>query len=527
LVFPPINKPVLYDCIGKTTIFSQNTYIGIGAKKSRPPAEVGFPVRYLRQPGLKGGLLKQSIHGYAINSSYPENSRESAMQEERIQSQKVDVLVIGGGIAGVAAAAALSQLNLEILIIEPGTAIGRRLAGELIHPPGIEGLRQLGLLAEPSKLGAPVQGFAVFPSGKEESDTVVLPYGEMRGRTPHGFAIEHSTLKKHLLETVQGLPGVSVWLGARVTKMEGGQGRPFVGVVRDEAGETRLVEARLILGADGPMSQVRKMVGIPHVTQRYSGMMGVEVGDAHLPNKGYGNIFLNPAGVSYAYAIGRGRARVMFEVLKGADPEESIRTHLKSFPPDFRRDVEQELAAGKPLAAANYCIIPDRSVKANVALVGDARGCCHPLTASGITAAVKDAFILRDALRESNLDVPAALRQYARVCGRLQLTRRTLAEELREAFLAETPEALLLSQCIFSYWRSSPRGRMRSMALLSTLDSSIVSLATQYMLVALHAFRLLPCWFRNKAIGAWHRGVFKFLYKSLVFQRAAISQRLG
>ncbi|MGZ8247316.1 MAG: FAD-dependent oxidoreductase [Methylomagnum sp.] len=449
------------------------------------------------------------------------------MQENKLNTENVDVLVIGGGIAGAAAAAALSQLGMRILIVEPGSAHGRRLAGELVHPPGIDGLYQLGLLNEDAGLGAAVQGFAVFPFGQEQTDPVVLPYGEIHGRHPHGLAIEHSLLKKRLLDTVQGFAGVSVRMGARVVSMDAEPGQPYAAVVRDENGETSRIEARLILGADGPMSQVRKMTGIAHATQRYSGMMGVEVDDTRLPNKGFGNIFLNPAGVSYAYAIGEGRARVMFEVLKGADSDESIRTHLQAFPADFRADVEAELAAGKPLAAANYCIVPELSVKANLALIGDARGCCHPLTASGITAAVKDAFVLRDALRDNQLDVPAALRQYARVCGRLQLTRRTLAEELREAFLAETPEALLLSQCIFSYWRSSPVGRQRSMALLSTLDSSILSLATQYLVVASHALRLLPTWIKSHGLNVWGRGVLMFLSKSFAFQRAALVQRLG
>ncbi len=453
------------------------------------------------------------------------------MQEkEMVMREDVDVLIAGGGIAGAAAAAALAPLGLKILIIEPGPSHGRRLAGELIHPPGIDGLRQLGLLSEVSDLGSPVQGFAVFPFSQEEEATdecqsaVLLPYGEARGSDTRGQAIEHRLLKDHLLETVQGFSGVTVWIGARVTQMEESGDREYTAVVRTDDGETR-VRAKLMIGADGPMSQLRKMIGITHVTQRYSGMMGVEVDDANLPHKGFGNIFLNPAGVSYAYGIGQGRARVMFEILKGADSKESIQVHLNSFPPTFRHDVEQVLAEGKPLAAANYCIIPATSVKGNVALVGDARGCCHPLTASGITAAVKDALVLRDALKEAKLDVPAALRQYARVCGRLQLTRRTLAEELREAFLAETPEALLLSQCIFSYWRSSPAGRVRSMALLSSLDSSIFSLAYQYGLVALQAFRLLPQWIRNRALIAWHRGVLLFLYKSFKFQQSALQQR--
>lgn len=449
---------------------------------------------------------------------------------EMLEPEVVDVVIAGGGVAGVAAAAALSQLDLKVLIIEPGPSFGRRLAGELIHPPGIEGLRQLGLLDEDAPLGSPVKGFAIYPSSKTEgTDCMVLPYGESHGKHRHGFAIEHSLLKEQMLERAQRLPGVSARIGERVTGMEEEESGHYAAVVSTENGERR-IKARLIIGADGPMSQIRKMVGITHETQRYSGMMGAEIDDAHLPHVDYGNIFLNPAGVAYAYAIGGGRARVMFEVLKDADWKESIKSHLSFFPEGLRNAVEQHLAENKPLAAANFCIVPQTSIKRNFALVGDARGCCHPLTASGITAAVKDAQILRDALRDTRtdgrFDFAAALKRYARIGDRLQLTRRTLAEELREAFLAQTSEAQLLNQCIFSYWRNSPVGRRRSMALLSTLDSSIFSLASQYALVALHAFRLLPRWFAEKEFIAWNKGVYKLLIKSLEFQHTALSQWL-
>jgi len=448
------------------------------------------------------------------------------MQGKIVHHEDIDVLIAGGGVAGSAAAAALSQVGLRILIIEPDAAQGRRLAGELIHPPGIEGLCQLGLLSDRSMPGSPVKGFAIFPADKDDpASSITLRYGERPGIRHLGRAIEHRILKNHLLETVQRFPGVTVWLGARVIWIEGNPNGPFTAVVRWNDGEMR-IRPRLILGADGPMSRVRKMIGISHETRRYSGMMGIEVEDTHLPNSGYGNIFLNSAGVAYAYAIGEGRARVMFEILKGADSNESIKTHLSLFPSLFRLDIERALAMSKPLAAANFCIVPSASTQGNAALVGDARGCCHPLTASGITAAVKDALILRDALREMNLDVTAALHRYSRRCGRLELTRRTLAEELREAFLAQTPEALLLRECIFSYWHTSDKARVRSMALLSTVDSSIFSLATQYGTVALQAFRLLPHWFLEKAVVDWHRGVLRLVHKSLAFQYAAIRQWL-
>ena len=436
----------------------------------------------------------------------------------------VDVLIAGGGVAGSAAAAALSPLGLKILIVEPKASHGRRLAGELIHPPGIDGLKQLGLLDENSGIGSEIRGFSLFPYDPdlEQKESVTLPSSEVEGLTHGGMAIEHQSLKEHLLEKVKTFPGVDVWMGGRVTSIEKTEGGDdYSTIVTSEAGSTR-VNARLIIGADGPMSQVRKMTGIPHETHRYSGMLGVEVDDTHLPTPGYGNIFLNPLGISYAYSVSKGRARVMFEILRGDDSKESIREHLKFFPSPFRDDIEAAMAEDKPLAAANYRIVPQSNVKANIALLGDARGCCHPLTASGITTAVKDALSLRDALVASNFDFHAALRKYAIAAGRVQLTRRTLSEELREAFLSHTNEAKLLNECIFSYWNNNPKGRAHSLALLSTLDSSILSMGAQFVLVVMQAFRLLPSQIRQGKLGSWSLSMLKLAFKSLSIPQTAV-----
>jgi squalene monooxygenase len=445
-------------------------------------------------------------------------------EAQAMNEMDVDVLIAGGGVAGSAAAAALSPLGLKILIVEPKASHGRRLAGELIHPPGIDGLKQLGLLDENSGIGSEIRGFSLFPydPDQEHKESVTLPYSEVEGLTHGGMAIEHQSLKEHLLEKVKTFPGVEVWMGGRVTRIEKtDDGQDFCTIVTSETGSTR-VSARLIIGADGPMSQVRKMTGIPHETHRYSGMLGVEVDDTHLPTPGYGNIFLNPLGISYAYSVSQGRARVMFEILRGDDSKESIREHLKFFPAPFRDDIEAAMAEDKPLAAANYRIVPQSNVKANIALLGDARGCCHPLTASGITTAVKDALSLRDALVAANFDFHAALRKYAIAAGRVQLTRRTLSEELREAFLSHTNEAKLLNECIFSYWNNNPKGRAHSLALLSTLDSSILSMGAQFVLVVMQAFRLLPSQIRQGKLGSWSISMLKLAFKSLSIPQTAV-----
>src|SRR5439155_22319279 len=65
---------------------------------------------------------------------------------ERPPEHSVDALVAGGGMAGASAAATLSAMRWNVLLVEPGLDPAKRLAGELIHPPGVSDLAELGLL---------------------------------------------------------------------------------------------------------------------------------------------------------------------------------------------------------------------------------------------------------------------------------------------------------------------------------------------------------------------------------------------
>src|SRR5579862_2127020 len=109
-------------------------------------------------------------------------------------SDQFDVVIAGGGVAGASAAAALTEFGYRVLIVEPGVSPSRRLAGELIHPPGVADLTELGLL-DPGKrcIGVPVRGFAVFPDANRDR-VFRLDYAETPGRAAEGCSAEHGVL---------------------------------------------------------------------------------------------------------------------------------------------------------------------------------------------------------------------------------------------------------------------------------------------------------------------------------------------
>jgi squalene monooxygenase len=398
-----------------------------------------------------------------------------------------DVVVAGAGVAGVSVAAALQEFGHRVLLVEPGLDSAKRLAGELIHPPGASDLDELALLAPLEKAGvAPVLGFAVSPEAS--AAPYLLPYGEIPGVQRSGFAIDHAVLSATLLDVAARLPHVTLWRDARVTALDLGAPEAATVTVTRPSGVIG-VRARLVVAADGGTSTVRRLAAIHHRRVRLSHMVGVQVA-GEVPSPGYGNVFLGGPAPVLAYAIGPGSARVMFDVPGNPHGVQAVRrdpAFLGALPPAFRERVRAALDAQPPLVGANYSIVPAAVTAGRLVLVGDAAGCCHPLTATGLSVCTRDALRLRQALRAAHGDVPRALAAYARARGGPQRTRVALADALYRAFAGQSEEMHLLRDGVLRFWKRSRRGRAASMALLSTHEGRMSVMALQYARVVAYA----------------------------------------
>ncbi len=80
-----------------------------------------LPVKSCMTP-LKEGMKIQSVEGLPI---LPEN--DAALTESDIEEKKVDVLIIGGGPAGLSAAIELGKLGVETLVIDDKDRLGGKL----------------------------------------------------------------------------------------------------------------------------------------------------------------------------------------------------------------------------------------------------------------------------------------------------------------------------------------------------------------------------------------------------------------
>ena len=397
-----------------------------------------------------------------------------------------DVIVAGGGVAGASTAASLADQGYHVLLCEAGLPSGKRLAGELLHPPGVEQLDSLGLLEPMKRAGAvPVYGFAVFQSATDPG--TILSYSEIQGGRPTGLALEHATLTRTLLSAVSERAGVTVWSNARVLDSAPSAQGTDVTIRRGE--ETQHVSAYWVVSAEGRRSQLREQAGISTDIQCTFRMLGWKLRGARLPYPGYGHLFIAGETPILAYQVSRDEVRVMVELglKEGLSVPPAL---LASIPQPFREDLIAGMKTHPRTTARVVICRPQRVTGTSLAVVGDAGGCVHPLTASGMSFCIADGRRLAEAMGprpDGEIDVSRGLFRYARSRLSPMTTRAALGPAMIEALCGRTPAMRLLRHGLFRYWNQSSRGRSVSMGLLSTREVRMGVMAREYAMVFANA----------------------------------------
>lgn len=415
----------------------------------------------------------------------------------------VDVVVVGGGVIGATMAAGLGDQGYTVVVVEPNPNHCDRLAGELIHPRGVEILQSLGLMrALWLRGGIPVEGFAVYPA-PNEGETCLLRYREADSNWTPGLGIEHKTLVHTLRAESAARRGVT-YVQARCSEFIT-EGDRVVGVVVTTRNGTPVrIQSTVVVGADGRQSTVRKQMHLSPQRDLISFSCGATVPLSALPNANCGHIFLGAWGPVLAYPAGPDTARVIFDLPPDFSEGRKDRlaaylqnNYLAFLPESFQPHVQKALQnTGGLQLAPNYRMRTERVWAQGVVLVGDACGCMHPMTAAGITNGLFDAMTLLPLLRRyvdgAGRD-SSWLRLYEARRKPFFATRYLLARALWEVFRAEAPGAQALRKHVFRRWQTHAAFRQRTLGLLSGSESHPWAFASQYLSVV-----------RDAALGTAH-----------------------
>jgi len=394
----------------------------------------------------------------------------AAASQRLSRARDFDVAVVGAGPVGCAAAIAHARRGARVLLLEAQPKACQRLAGEWLHPRGAAALREIGL--EPAVL-APYEtgrGFAVHPT--DGGAPVLLPYRS----SERGWSGEHAGLVEWLRSAVSSQPGIQLELGARATLVTDGALRFRRGSASREIG----IEAELILGADGRRSRVRAALGLADDRTTLSRMAGLRLLDVRLPSEGFGHVFLGAPGPMLAYRIAPDALRLCLDVPLGAQADRAwlFAAYAPALPEALREAFERALREGELAWALNQQRARNHYGSSRIALLGDAVGFQHPLTAVGMTLGLCDAteharcadFVRWRRAREASARVP-----------------ELLGGALYEAFAVDSEPARALRRGVFALWRRSEDERARSMRYLAAEDGQLGAFVSTFVRVAVPA----------------------------------------
>lgn len=335
-----------------------------------------------------------------------------------------DAVVVGARCAGAATAMLLARRGLSVLLVDRDRRGADTLSTLALMRGGVLQLRRWGLLDRIREAGTPAITSTSFVYGDESITLPIKP----RDGVDALFAPRRTVLDALLADAAEDA-GAQVAYGPRLVDLERASDGRVVGAILEERdGSVRRVGAGIVIGADGRRSTVARLVEAETYREGryacgvvYGFWRGLESSRSrwyYRPGVSVGSIPTNGGAVCVFAATPQ--ARFFDEIRK--DMEAGYRRVLAECSPELAGEVARSSTSENLHGFPGQPGWMRRSHGPGWALVGDAGYFKDPITAHGISDALRDAELLARAVTSGT---DRALAEY-------ESTRDALSEELFE-----------------------------------------------------------------------------------------------
>lgn len=355
--------------------------------------------------------------------------------------QQFDLIIVGGGLAGASLAAALRESRLRIALVEgqaPSRPQGWDARIYAISPANADFLARIGAWEHLDRQRmAPISAMEVHgdQGGRLNFSAYETGVGEL------GWILESSLMACELWEGIKRQANVTRFCPACPAALE----------IRHDAAlltleDGQLLSGRLLVGADGRDSWVRRQAGLEAITTPYNEKGLVANFATEKPHRGIAWQWFRDDGVLAYLPLPGQRMSIVWST------PDAHADALCALPPEAL--AEQVAAAGQHVLGRLETITPaaafplrlirvPRTVSPRLALVGDASHGIHPLSGHGINLGFQDARVLAEMLGAAgpwqDIGEERFLQRYQRARREETVLMQTTTDTLRRLFRASPP----------------------------------------------------------------------------------------
>lgn len=310
-----------------------------------------------------------------------------------------DIAIVGGGMVGLMFAVAAAHEGLSVAVIEKTDmpsqlepAFDGRVSAIALGSKNI--FAALGVWDAMKNEAEPIRDIRV----SDGAMPLFLHYDHHEvGSNPFGYIVENRYIRHALIQAVHAQP--------RIRLLERAQLQAFTA---DSAGcalqvDGRALRCRLLVGADGKQSQLRRMAGIGALEWNYKQTAIVCTIGHELPHVGLAQERFLPAGAFAVLPMTGNRSSLVW-----VEPADRAGIYLALPEDEFIQEIKERVGdylgrisvLGKRFSYPLSVMHAKTYIAPRLALIGDAAHGIHPLAGQGVNLGFRDVAVLAELVGE-------------------------------------------------------------------------------------------------------------------------------
>lgn len=358
-----------------------------------------------------------------------------------MQVAAFDVVIVGGGLAGLSLACALRDTRLKIALVEgraPTRAAGWDARVYAISPANAAFLQEIGAWKHlDAERIAPIHAMQIFGDGGARLDFSAYESGVAQ----LGWILESSLMACELWESAKRQGNLTLFCPASPSAIE-----MHEDAARLTLNDGQTLSARLLVGADGRDSWVRETAGLPAINTPYGEMGLVANFECSTAHRDIARQWFRDDGVLAWLPLPGKRISIVWST-PDANAGELLALSAEELAARVAAAGGHELGKlsllAPPAAFPLRLMRVPRTVAPRLALVGDAAHGIHPLSGHGINLGYQDAKALADLLVAApawqDIGDERLLRRYQRARREETVLLQTTTHTLRRLFRDNLP----------------------------------------------------------------------------------------